>query len=95
MIEIGLSEMPESGRMMPAPSVGGELDELARASRALLELDAGVEVLGVLAHDHQVDVVVARTGARDRERRAQARVEVELLADRDVDAAEAGARPAW
>ena len=54
-------------------------------------LDAGVEVLGVLAHDHQVDALVAAPHSLDGARRAQAGVEVELLAQGDVDAAKAGA----
>ena len=72
-------------------AVGGELDEVGGVLRALLELDAGVEVLGVLSDDDEVDVVVARAVACDRERGTQARVQVELLADGDVHAAEAGA----
>ena len=91
VIEIGLSEMPESGRMVPAPLRLDPLDELERLGLALLELDAGVEVLGVLSDDDDVDVVVARAGAGDRERRTQVHVEVELLAQRHVHAAEAGA----
>src|SRR5258708_37888733 len=54
--------------------------------RAAFELETGVDVLGVLAHDHEVKVVakVARAlvgldGADERE-------QVELLAERHVDA---------
>ena len=54
-------------------------------------LDAGVEVLGVLAHDDEVDVVEAAAHALHRLGRAQAGVQVELLAQRHVDAAEARA----
>ena len=56
-----------------------------------LVLDPGVEILGVLAHDHEIDVVVARAHAEVRLARAQAGVEPELVAERDVDRAEAGA----
>jgi hypothetical protein len=52
---------------------------------APLELDAGVKVLGVLAHDHHVKAGVARADAFVGLARAQARVEVELLAQLDVD----------
>ena len=54
-------------------------------------LDARVEVLGVLAHDDQVDVLVARAHAGDGHGRPQVGVEVELLAQGHVHAAEAGA----
>ena len=54
-------------------------------------LYAGVEVLGVLAHDHEVDVVIAAGDALYRAGGADVRVEVELLPERDVDAAEAAA----
>ena len=51
-------------------------------------LDAGVEVLGVLADDDQVDVVVAEVEALHRAGRAHVGVQVERLAERDVDAPE-------
>ena len=54
-------------------------------------LDAGVQVLGVLADDDQVDVLVARVEALHRAGRAEVGVQVERLAERDVDAAEAAA----
>jgi hypothetical protein len=57
----------------------------------LLELDAGVEVLGVLPHDDDVDVLVARAHALVALAGSQAGVEVELLAEGDVHAPEAGA----
>ncbi len=53
-------------------------------------LDADVETLGVLPHDHEIDVVVARVGLH-RDRRPHVGVQVEVLAQRDVDGAEAGA----
>ena len=64
---------------------------LSAASRADHVLDAGVEVLGVLADDHEVHVLVARLEALHRAGRAQVRVQAEHLAERDVDAAEARA----
>ena len=51
-------------------------------------LDAGVQVLGVLADDDQVDVVVAKVEALHRARRADVGVQVERLAERHVDAPE-------
>ena len=62
--EIGLSEIPESSRMRAWPCVLEPVDQLGRVLGALLELDPGVEVLGVLAHDDEVDVVVAGAHAR-------------------------------
>ena len=50
-------------------------------------LEAAVEVLGVLADHHEVDVVVAALDPRQGLDRAQVRVEVELLAQLDVDRA--------
>ncbi len=62
---------------------------LSAASRADHVLDAGVQVLGVLADDDEVDVLVARLEALHRAGRAQVRVQAEGLAQRDVDAPEA------
>ena len=58
--------------------------------RSGLVLDAGVEILGVLAHDDEVDVVVARAHAVVGLARPEARVEPELVAQRDVHRPEAG-----
>ena len=69
---------------------GDDLDALGRVGADHV-LDAGVEVLGVLADDHQVDVLVARVEALHRARRAQVGVQPERLAEADVDAAEAAA----
>src|SRR6202022_4126952 len=52
---------------------------------ALLELDAGVDVLRVLAHDDEVDVVVAGAHAGIAFAGPDEGVEIELLAQRDVD----------
>ena len=67
------------------------LDQLGGLRRALLVLDPGVEVLGVLAHDDQVDVVEAAAHAGVALARAHLRVHVELLAERHVDRAKAAA----
>ena len=60
------------------------LDHLLGFWLALLELDPGIDVLGVLAHDDQVDVVVAGANTWVALAGADERVEVELLAQRDV-----------
>ena len=73
------------------------VDQLAGRGLAGLELDAGVQVLGVLAHDHQIDgplaeesphagIILARPDAGE---------QAQLLPQVDVDAAEAGADRAW
>ena len=67
---------------------GDDLDAL-RGVAADHVLDAGVQVLGVLADDHEVDVLVARVEPLHRAGRAQVGVQVERLAERDVDAPEA------
>src|SRR5690606_25233304 len=73
---------------------GEQLAEAGRVLGALLEFDARVDVLGVLAEDHHVSLL----GSLDRARhagevadRAQAGVEVEDLAQRDVEAADPAA----
>ena len=66
-------------------------DHVLRVGGARLVLDAGVEVLGVLADDDEVDVVVAGAHALVGLAGPQARVEAELVAQRHVDRAEAGA----
>ena len=71
-----------------------ELDDALGLRRALRPLDAGVDVFGVLAEDDHVH----QLGALDRRRRAlevadrpHAGIQVEDLAQRDVDAADAAA----
>ena len=71
-----------------------ELEELLVVRRAGLELDAGVDVFGVLAEDHHVDLLRRldrRRHALEPAHRAQADVEVEHLAQRDVQRADAAA----
>ena len=89
--EIGLIEMPECSRICEPSSSGDELAQLLGLLGVLLELDARVEVLGVLAHDH--DVGLGEPGAHALVGLAgpDAGVQVELLAQQHVDRAEAGA----
>ena len=77
-----LVRQPAAVRVQPFDQLGDA------SSRALLELDPDVEVLGVLAHDDEVDVLVERAHARIGLARAHLRVEVESVAQRDVDGAE-------
>src|SRR5476649_660503 len=71
-----------------------ELEHLLRLRRAGHELDAGVDVLGVLAEDHHVDLL----GVLHRRRHAfvpahgaEADVQIEHLAQRDVQRPDAAA----
>ena len=66
-------------------------DQLPHLLRSLLVLDPGVEVLGVLPDDDQVDVLEARAHAGIGLARADLGIEVEALAQPDVDGAEAAA----
>src|SRR5262249_50207154 len=71
-----------------------ELDYLLRAFRLRLPLDTRVDVLGVFTEDHHVGLfgLLERAGyAPEVAHRAQAYVEVELLAQRDVDRANSAA----
>src|SRR6185437_2998120 len=74
-----------------ALGLGDELTQLLGLLVADLVLDAGVEVLVVLANDHDVGFREAGAHALVGLAGAQARVEVELLAQGDVDGAETGA----
>ena len=91
VIEIGLIEMPASSWASLPPFDLIQSISSCASSRALLVLDAGVEVFGVLADDDQVDVLEARAHAGIRLAGAHLRVEVEALAQGDVDGAEAAA----
>jgi hypothetical protein len=92
--EIGLMPMPEPSRGCPSPSRrSGSRLWPPRAYRPR-HLEAGVDVLGVLPEDHHVDLLgVEHRGGHPGEpaHRAQADVEVENLAQRDVERAEATA----
>src|SRR5439155_237728 len=83
----------EAGVLPDATHAGGigQLADLLDGRVALLELDAGVEVLVVLADDDEVDVLVAGADAWVAFGGAQAGIEVEHLAEGDVDGAKATA----
>ena len=100
--DVGLVDRGHFLALLPASVVEGELrdalaagagDDLDGFRRVLAHhvLDPGIEVLGVLADDHQVDTFVARSHAGDGDCRPQVRVEVELLTQPHVHAAEARA----
>src|SRR2546426_1801113 len=72
-------------------ALDGLLD-LAFLRRVDVELDPRVEVLDVFADDDKVDVPARRGHTGVCLRRPEIRVEVELLAQRDVHRAEAGAK---
>ena len=75
-------------------SLREEVEHLLRFRRAAGVLDAGVDVLGVLAEDHHVDLLRMlhrRRHAREVAHRPQADVEIEHLAQRDVERADAAA----
>src|SRR4051794_5439036 len=69
---------------------GDDLDRLDHA-RDHFVFESAVQVLGVLAHDDDVDVFEARDDVRHRLDRPQIRVEIERLAQPDIDRREAGA----
>jgi hypothetical protein len=71
-----------------ARDLGGHLEAGHHARRHLV-LDAAVQALGVLAHDDQVHVVVAGGHAGQAAHRAHGRVEVQGLAQLDIDGLEA------
>ena len=92
--EIGLMPMPLSGADLLAEARSRNSMTLLRLVRARRPLDAGVDVLGVLAEDHHVDLLglLHRRGdALEVAHRAHAGVEVEDLAQGDVEAADAAA----
>ena len=79
---------------VPAEALLQEAAQLLGFGRTGLDLEAGVDVLGVLAKDDHVDqfgVLDRRGHALEPAHRAQADVEVEDLAQRDVERAEAAA----
>ncbi len=65
------------------------IHQLARVVFALLKLDAGVAVFGVLAHYHKVDIVISAPHALVTLARSQARIQIERLAKMHVDAPKA------
>ena len=64
--EIALIEMPEPSGDRPPGGLLDAGDQLRGLGRAGLDLDAGVEVLGHVADDHHVHVLVAAAHARGR-----------------------------
>ena len=71
-----------------------EIEHLRRRLAAGLELDAGVDVLRVLAEDHHVHflrMLHRRRHAGEPLHGAQADVEIEHLAQRDIERADAAA----
>src|SRR6266508_548791 len=65
------------------------VDQVARVRAPLLEFDARVEILGVLADDDEVDLFVSRADAGVALAGPDLSVEVECLAQRHVHRAEA------
>jgi hypothetical protein len=79
-------------RLRHLPAMGGEPgDQLLCLGGALLELDPGVDVLGRLPHDDQIDVVVAGADAGVRLAGAHLRIQVEHDPKPHVDRPEARA----
>ena len=70
--------------------LGDDLQALDDAGHDLV-LEAGVEILGVLPHDHEIDALVPGRHRRDVPDRPQIGEEVERLSQSDVDAGEAAA----
>jgi hypothetical protein len=60
-------------------------DQLVGVGRSLLELDPRIDVLRRLAHDHEVDAVVAGADTRIGLAGPYLRVEVEARSQADVD----------
>ena len=85
----GLDADTRVGANRPAPKPLDIGDQLERFRLSLRELDARVEILGVLAHDHEVDVLVPAAHPGIRLARAHQRIEVQLATQRNVDRADA------
>ena len=60
-------------------------------ARNNLVLQPGVQILGILAHDHQIDVRIARLQPRQILHRPEVRKQLELLPQRHVDRREPAA----
>ncbi len=63
-------------------------DKFQDLRSALLELDPGVKVFGILAHDHEIDILIAGPHAFIGFAGPEAGVEIELFAERDIHGAE-------
>src|SRR6185312_7819648 len=86
--------LDRDARALADPALPVVLDPVGQRRgvlRSLLELDPGVEVLRVLTDDHEVDARVAGAHPRVALARTHLAVEIEGLAESDVDAAKAGA----
>ena len=87
---IGLTEIPEPAAIcFGCRPFSVSMTVFAFVASGLV-LDARVQILRVLADDDDVDVLVAGAHPGIRLARAQARVQLELVAESDVDGAEAG-----
>ena len=84
-------EIPDVGEDLLRLAGVEEVDHRVRVIRPGLELDAGVQVLRVLADHDEVDRLVAGAHARVGLARPHAGVEAELVPQGDVDGAEARA----
>jgi hypothetical protein len=82
----GEGELGNALRLLP----GDDLERLNDTADRLV-LETGVLALGVLTNDAEVDVLVARLVARDVLEEDDGGVDVELLAEGDVEGAVAGA----
>ncbi len=67
------------------------VDEAKRPLTTLLKLNTGIQILGILTHQHDVHTVIASTGSLDGEGWAQINIQVESLAQSHVHAAESAA----
>ena len=74
--------------------LGDDLQALDHARHDFM-LDAGIQALGIFADDDQVDAGIARRNVGQIANGAEVGVELELLAQRDVDAGKAAADRAW
>ena len=77
------------GTNRPCATIGAELNELARSIAALLELNARIEVFGVFAHDHQVNILIAPACSWNGQNRTKACEQAQRLSQRNVHAAKA------
>ena len=68
-----------------------KVDQLPSAFGAFLELDASIQILGILADNHQVNIVVMTPSTGKRNDGAQANIKAERLAKRNVHATKTSA----
>src|SRR6185369_9530786 len=72
-------------------SLGGNDLQRLHDSWHYFVLNAGVEAFGVLAHDNQIDIGIARRHVGQIPDGPEIRIELELFTQRDVDAGKAAA----